>query len=165
MPTETRPPNARPPRDEYPPVGLPPESRRLAGILLILLPTVAFGGTSILRLLIDDPAYMDNELRRSLWSAGHAHAGVFLVLSLIALRYVDEAALSTRWKAAVRHAVPAAAILVPAAMFLSVLDADATEPNALINLAYLGAVSLTIGLIALGIGLVRAPRRNHTDGR
>jgi hypothetical protein len=29
-----------------------------------------------------------------LWRAGHAHAGVYLVLSLVMLRYVDEAALS-----------------------------------------------------------------------
>ena len=164
MPTATRPPTTRPPGGEHRPVGLSPESRRLAGFLLILLPTVAFGGTSILRLLIDDPAYMDNELRRSLWRAGHAHAGVFLVLSLVALRYVDDAELSARWKAVVRHAVPAAAILVPAAMFLSVLDADATEPNALINLVYVGAVSLTVGLFTLGVGLLRTPHRNLPGG-
>jgi hypothetical protein len=30
----------------------------------------------------------------ALWRAGHAHAGVWLVLSLVTLRYVDEAALS-----------------------------------------------------------------------
>lgn len=149
--------------DVHPPrttTGLSPESRRLAGVLLVLLPTVAFGGTSILRLLIDDPAYMDNELRRSLWAAGHAHAGVFLVLSLVALRYVDEASLGRRAKEVVRHAIPLAAILVPAAMFLSVLDADATEPNALIHLAWLGAISLTVGLLTLGVGLLRHPRGN-----
>lgn len=149
MTTDVRPPAT--------PAGLSSESRRLAGVLLVLLPTVAFGGTSILRLLIDDPAYMDNELRRSLWAAGHAHAGVFLVLSLVALRYVDEATLSARWREVVRHTIPAAAILVPAAMFLSVLDADATEPNALIHLAWLGAVSLSVGLVALGVGLIRRP--------
>jgi hypothetical protein len=140
-------------------------SRQLAGVLLVLLPTVAFGGTSILRLLISDPAYMDNELRRSLWAAGHAHAGVFLVLSLVVLRYVDEAALGDRAKAVVRHAVPAAAIFVPAAMFLSVLDAAATEPNALINLAYLGGLSLAVGLITLGVGLLRAPDREALPPR
>ena len=32
-------------------------SRRTAGILLIVLPTVIYGGVSILRLLIGDPAY------------------------------------------------------------------------------------------------------------
>jgi hypothetical protein len=58
------------------------EPRRIAGILLIVLPTVMFGGVSLLRLLIADPAYMDNPLRQDLWRAGHAHAGVLLVLSL-----------------------------------------------------------------------------------
>jgi hypothetical protein len=47
-------------------------------------------------LLIDDPRYQQNALRQDLWRAGHAHAGVLLVLSLIALRYVDEANLSDR---------------------------------------------------------------------
>lgn len=133
------------------------ESRREAGILLVLLPTVIFGGASILRMLIDDPAYMENELRQDLWRAGHAHAGVLLILSLVALRYVDEARLSELWKQVVRTAIPSAAILLPAAFFLSVLDADATEPNALINLACVGAVVLSIGLIALGVGLLRRP--------
>lgn len=132
-------------------------SRRLAGVLLILLPTVAFGGTSILRLLIDDPRYAENALRQDLWRAGHAHAGVLLLLSLVTLRYVDEAALSARMKQVARHAIPAAAILLPAAFFLSVLSPDATEPNALINLAYVGAVALVIGLLVLGVGLLRPP--------
>ena len=132
------------------------QSRRLAGVLLLLLPTVAFGGTSILSMLIGDPAYAANELRQDLWRAGHAHAGVLLVLALVALRYVDEAELSTTWKAVARHAIPAAAVLLPVAFFLSVLSAEATEPNALINLAYVGAVVLAVGLLTLGVGLLRA---------
>ena len=134
-----------------------PPSRRLAGILLIVLPSVVAGGASLLA-LIDNPEYQDNELRQDLWRAGHAHAGVLLVLSLLTLRYVDETALSPRWKSAVRHAVPLAAILLPAAFFLSVLSPDATEPNALIYLAYVGAFSLIAGLLTLGIGLLRAAR-------
>ena len=65
----------------------------------ILLPTVAFGGASILSLLIGDPEYAQNQLRQNLWRAGYAHTGVWLVLSLVALRYVDEAALPVgmRW--------------------------------------------------------------------
>lgn len=69
------------------------ESRRLASILLILLSTVIFGGVSLLTLLIGDPSYMENPLRQDLWRAGHAHAGVLLVLSLIILRYVVAASL------------------------------------------------------------------------
>jgi ketosteroid isomerase-like protein len=133
-----------------------PESRRVAGILLIVLPTVVVGGVSLLNLLIRDPSYARNPLRQDLWRAGHAHAGVLLVLSLVALRYVDEARLSARTKALVRSAIPAAAIFLPAAFFFSVLRADATEPNGLISLAYVGAAILVTGLLTLGVGLVRA---------
>ena len=131
------------------------ESRLLAGILLIVLPTVMIGGVSILSLIIGDPAYMENPLRQDLWRAGHAHAGVWLILALVALRYVDEANLSNAMKWLVRGSIPIAAILVPAAFFLSVLSPDATAPNALIYLAYVGAVLLAVGVLILGIGLVR----------
>jgi hypothetical protein len=111
------------------------ESRRLAGILLIVLPTVMYGGVSILSLLIGDPKYMENPLRQDLWRAGHAHAGVWLILALVALRYVDEAKLSNAMKWLVRASIPIAAILVPAAFFLSVMSPDARTPNGLIYLA------------------------------
>jgi hypothetical protein len=89
------------------------ESRLLAGILLIVLPSVMVGGVSILSLLIGDPAYMENPLRQDLWRAGHAHAGVWLILALVALRYVDEANLSNLMRWIVRGSIPIAAILVP----------------------------------------------------
>lgn len=133
------------------------ESRRLAGLLLIVLPTVMFGGVSLLSLLIGDPTYVKNPLRQDLWRAGHAHAGVWLILALVALRYVDEANLSDLLKWVVRGSIPVAAILVPGAFFLSVLSPDATAPNGLINLAYIGAGLLAIGVFILGVGLVRRP--------
>lgn len=131
------------------------ESRRLAGILLVVLPTVVIGGVSVLTLLISDPQYMENPLRQDLWRAGHAHAGVLLILSLLALRYVDEASLSNGMKRVVRTSIPATAILLPLAFFLSVLRPAATEPNGFIYLAYVGAVVLTVGLVILGVGLIR----------
>lgn len=134
------------------------QSRRLAGILLVVFPTVVFGGVSLLSMLIADPAYQENALRQDLWRAGHAHAGVLLVLSLVLLRYVDQALLGPRARAFARSAVPLSAILLPAAFFLSVLSPDATEPNALISLAYVGAVLLVAGMLTLGVGLVRSPR-------
>ncbi len=137
------------------------KSRRLAGILLIVFPTVIFGGVSLLRMLIDAQSdYRENEMRQDLWRAGHAHAGVLLILSLVILRYVDQANLSSRTKEFVRHAVPAAAILLPIAFFLSVLDPDATEPNGLIYLAFVGEIVLAAGLVTLGVGLIRRPRES-----
>jgi hypothetical protein len=141
------------------------ESRVTAGILLILLPAVVYGGTSILSLLIGEPAYAQNELRQDLWRAGHAHAGVLLVLSLVTLRYVDEANLPGWLRSFARHSIPAAAVLLPAAFFLSVLSPDATEPNAMIYLAFVGAVFLASGVLVLGIGLIRRPGNRKEEVR
>lgn len=133
------------------------ESRLLAGLLLVILPTVMIGGVSLLTLLVGDQSgYMENPLRQNLWRAGHAHAGVFLILALLILRYVDEANLPAPLKRAVRLSAPTAAILVPVAFFLSVLSPGAAQPNPLIYLAYAGAVVLAFGVITLGVGLLRA---------
>lgn len=135
------------------------ESRLLAGIVLVTVPTVMFGGLTLLSHLVGRvPGYADNPLRQDLWRAGHAHAGVYLILSLVLLRYVDEAALSPPWKWVARLAAPVAAILVPAAFFLSVLSPSATEAGPLLHLAYPGAAILAVGVLALGVGLIRAVR-------
>lgn len=133
------------------------ESIRTAGIILILIPTVVFGGASILwHWITRRTDYYQHPLRQRLWRAGHAHAGVLLVLSLVALVLVDHADLSPAWQQVVRTTIPASAILLPVAYFLSVVRPDVERPNRLINLAYLGGASLTVGTLVLGIGLVRA---------
>ena len=75
--------------------------------------------------------------------AGHAHAGVYLVLSLVMRRYVDEAVLSPFWKWIARTGTPIAAM----------------QPNGLVNLAYIGGVFLAAAVVSLGVGLIRAARR------
>ncbi|HVM02619.1 MAG TPA: hypothetical protein VM263_08100 [Acidimicrobiales bacterium] len=132
------------------------ESLRSAGILLVVFPTVVGGGVSILWLWLRGSPYYDHPSRPRLWAAGHAHAGVILILSLVALVLVDHAALGDGWKRVVRTSIPAAAVLVPAAFFLSVVRPRVDRPNRLILLAPVGAGALSIGLVALGIGLLRA---------
>ncbi|MGH9276693.1 MAG: hypothetical protein ACRD12_01075 [Acidimicrobiales bacterium] len=133
------------------------ETIRAAGVLFVVFPTVVFGGASLLwHWITRQTDYYDHPLRRSLWRAGHAHAGVLLLLSLIALLFVDHAALGGGWKQVVRTAIPAAALLLPIAFFLSIARPDAERPNGLINLAYVGAGCLTLGLFTLGVGLLRA---------
>jgi hypothetical protein len=127
----------------------------VAGVLLLVVVTVEVGGASILSLLIGEPEYAQNDLRQDLWRAGHAHAGVWLVLALVALRYVDEATLSEGMRWVVRLAFPAAAVLMALAFFLSVLSPEAREPNAMIYLAYVAGVLLAVGLSVLGVGLIR----------
>jgi drug/metabolite transporter superfamily protein YnfA len=138
------------------------ESRMLAGILLVVVPTVMYGGLTLLSSLMGNAqGYTDNPLRHDLWRAGHAHAGVYLVLSLAMLRYVDEALLSPFWKWIARTGAPIAAILIPAAFFLSVGSPTAKEPNGLINLAFIGALFLAAAVLSLGVGLIRAARRTQ----
>ena len=135
------------------------ESRILAAVLLVTYPGVILGGVSLLSLLVFTEEYAANPLRQDLWRAGHAHAGVFLALALVLLRYVDESTLSAPWKWVARLAAPIAAILLPLAFFLSVLDPAASQAGPLVYLAYAGAAILALGLFVLGVGLARRPRQ------
>jgi hypothetical protein len=68
----------------------------------------------------------------------------------VVLRYIDEANLSNTMKWLMRGSIPIAAILVPTSFFLSVLPPDATAPNGLIYIAYVGAALLAVGVVVLG---------------
>jgi len=132
-----------------------PASLSTAGVLLITVPTIAFGGVSLLAFLMRDvPGYRDNPVRRGLWRAGHAHAGVLVLFSLVALLYVDQADLSDTWKTLVRTSIVAAPILMPLGFFLSVARPSDTKPSKLIYLAMAGGASLAVGTLTLGIGLL-----------
>ena len=85
------------------------------------------------------------------------------MLSLVALRYVDEAALSEGMKWVVRLAFPVAAVLMALGFFLSVIPEEAREPNGVIYLTYVAGVVLAVGLLALAVGLLRG-RRTLTAG-
>jgi hypothetical protein len=130
-------------------------SKQLAGILFVLVPTVEFGGWSLLRMIAKRiPGYLDNPVRQNLFRAGHAHAGVLLLLALTGILYVDQSDLSGGVKPLVRTGLALAPILMPAGFFLSVLRPDADRPNRLIVLVYLGALSLAVSAVTLGLSLL-----------
>jgi hypothetical protein len=131
-----------------------PQTAILIGILLLALVTVESGGyfmTRVVRRKVEA-----NRLQVSFFRAGHAHAGVLLVLSIAILSVIDFAQLEGLWGFAARTLVPLAAILMPAGFFLSVLGRDPQKPNRLIALLWIGATSLTAGLIAAGVGMLAA---------
>lgn len=97
-----------------------------------------------------------NGLQKSMFRAGHAHAGVLVILSLICQFLVDEAALSGPVSWLVRAFIPAAALLISGGFFFSVIGKDVTRPNGLIGLIYVGIALLAVGLITLGVGLLRS---------
>jgi hypothetical protein len=128
-----------------------------AGILLITVPTIAFGGVRLLRAIWSrEPGYLDNPVRQNLWRAGHAHAGVLVLLALVAMLYIDQAGFSSGLATLVRVLIVAAPILMPLGFFLSVARPRDEQPNRLIYLVPLGGLSVATGALILGIGLVTA---------
>jgi hypothetical protein len=74
------------------------QSRMLCGILLVTIPTIQCGGTYLLQLLTTrDRTYVDNPLRQGTVRAGHAHAGVLVILSLVCQLLADAASPAPGW--------------------------------------------------------------------
>ena len=133
------------------------EARMMSGIILITVPTIQYGGYFLLTSLMNKGSgYMDNPLRQNFFRAGHAHAGVIVILSLICQILADGAALSTPLLWLVRIGVPLSAILISSGFFFSVLPAATTRASGAVYLVYAGALVLAVGVITLGIGLLRS---------
>lgn len=126
-----------------------------AGILLITVVTVAYGGLTLLTHLARRKAgYLDNPVRRGLWTAGHAHAGVLVLFALAVLPYVDQADASDGTRTLIRSLLVAAPILMPLGFFLSVVRPQDTRPNKLIWLTVAGGACLCAGALLLGVNLL-----------
>lgn len=129
-------------------------TRDLAGILLLTIVTIEFGGAFMLRVVQGQQPTSD--LQKSFFRAGHAHAGVLVMLSLVILLYVDatDMADGPTWLA--RSGVPIAALLIPGGFFFSVMRPGAEKPNKFFWMIPVGAVFLALGVAATGIGLLTA---------
>ncbi|GAB4057909.1 hypothetical protein [Catellatospora paridis] len=126
-----------------------------AGILLVTVSTIVFGGLSLLMSIVKRiPGYLDNPVRRALWTAGHAHAGVLVIFALVALPYLDETGYSASTQTLVRALLVAPPIVMSLGFFLSVVRPADTKPNKLIWLVPLGGASLAAGTLTLGLGLL-----------
>jgi|SRR6266850_609099 len=131
------------------------EAKLLSGITLLAVPTIMYGGWTLLGILTHGAvAPMArglnlNETQWALWRAGHAHAGVWVLLSLVVQILLDSARLSSglRWLA--RISAPLAAVAMSAGLF------GVAFVPAFRWLLYLGAISLAVSVILTGIGLLR----------
>jgi len=127
-----------------------------AGAILLAVVAVAYGGTFLLRVHAGHPP--TNDLQKAFFRAGHAHAGVLVILGLLIkiLTSTDGVPVLAQQ---LGDGVLYAAILMPAGFFLSVTGRDPQKPNRLLILLWIGAASLTIGLISAGVGLIMAGSR------
>jgi hypothetical protein len=130
-------------------------TKLMAGLLLITVTTIEYGGTFLLGLLSGkQPEFTD--FQRSLFRAGHAHAGVLVILALVSLLFTEQTKLSTPIAWAVRVGFVAAPVLVSAGFFGAALGDGRTRPSGLIALLWIGVFVLGGSLVTLGIALIQA---------
>ena len=130
-------------------------SRILAGILVIALVTVETGGLYMVR-VVTGRAGEVTPFQVSFSRAGHAHAGVLLILALLCILLAEATDLAGFWFWLARSGVAIAALLMPAGFFFSSMGAGRDRPNGLVWLVYAGGTVLAISLLVLGAGLLTA---------
>ena len=125
----------------------------IAGAVLLSVIGIAYGGTFLLRVFGGKmPA---NDLQKSFFRAGHAHAGVLVILGLLVMLLTQLNETGEPW-ATLSFGVLFAAVIMPAGFFLSVIGRDPGSPNKLVALLWIGATCLGIGLLSAGAGLIAA---------
>jgi hypothetical protein len=127
----------------------------MCGISLILVPTIVYGGLTILGVISNGAFGTPGPKNLSpsqvtFYRAGHAHAGVLTLLALFLEVAVDYASLPASLVWPVRVAAVAAALLVSGGFFA------AAHVRALRVLLYAGALLVAATTLTVGVGLIRA---------
>jgi hypothetical protein len=128
-------------------------ARVTAGIVMLTVVTIESGGAFLVRVGTGRVAATD--FQRGFFRAGHAHAGVLVILGLLCLLLTEATDLGgfARWVAST--GVLVAAILMPAGFFFSAMGRGRTRPNRAIVLLVLGGLAIAAGVVTLAIGLLR----------
>jgi heme/copper-type cytochrome/quinol oxidase subunit 4 len=120
-------------------------------IVLISLPTVMFGGYALLDLLSKERL---TEFQRTYFRAGHAHAGVLLVMTLAALAVLDgtEFGDGARWVACILLAV--GVLAQSGGMFLHMAIGKPGVWSRANTLTTAGAVAIAAGMLTTAYGVI-----------
>ncbi|WP_203616602.1 hypothetical protein, partial [Streptomyces sp. SID13726] len=126
-------------------------ARITAGIVLLTVVGIESGGAFLVKVVTRRvPA---TGFQTSFFRAGHAHAGVLVVLGLVCLLLAEATDLTGVWRWLAATGVLVAAILLPAGFFLSAVGAGREAPNRAVVLLPAGGVVLAAGVVTLAIGL------------
>jgi hypothetical protein len=126
----------------------------MCGLALILVPTIVYGGLTLLGVLSGGaygaPAPRNlSPLQVSLYRAGHAHAGVLTILGLLLQLLLDHASLPASWLWPTRLAALGAPLLVAGGFF------GVAHVQGLRGVLYLGVALVVMATVATGVGLLR----------
>ncbi len=133
-------------------------TRLFAIVSLILLPTVMFGGYSLLRLLSRGDGL--TPFQQTFFRAGHAHAGVLLVLSLVYYLYLDRTGYSDRVKWIAGGLLQAGILAQSGGFFIHVGLGQPNRGSLGTVVTRLGALLIAAALGILAVGLFRSERQD-----
>ncbi|HET8926393.1 MAG TPA: hypothetical protein VFN24_01010 [Microbacterium sp.] len=125
----------------------------IAGATVLTIIGIMAGGTFLLRISTGGLPF--NALQKTFFRAGHAHAGVLVILGLVTLLLMHAAGVPGLWNWA-GVGVLASALLIPGGFFLSVLGRDPQRPGRAIALLWAGVVVLALSLAAVGVSVIIA---------
>jgi hypothetical protein len=137
------------------------EARLVSAITLLVVPTVMYGGWTLLGILTrgavsPNPNLHLDDTQWALWRAGHAHAGVWTILSLLLQIFLDSARLPVGAKWLARVCAPLAAVFLSAGFFGVAASVNFRW------LIYLGILSMFAALLLTALGLIRALRADSS---
>jgi hypothetical protein len=127
-----------------------------SGILFLSLVTVESGGYFLLRILSGKEPGKDHPVMLALFRAGHAHAGVLVILALVAAIYIEHTRYSIGMQRGLRVLFFAAPLLMSGGFFGAAATLKKGAPGGLIALTFVGAACLALALVLLGVGLIRS---------
>lgn len=133
-----------------------PDARLMCGISLILIPTIVYGGLTVLYIISNGamgtsgPQHLSGT-QINYYRAGHAHAGVLTLLALFLQIAIDHALLPLSLVWPLRIGAIAGALLVSGGFFA------VAHVRALRGVLYLGAAVVAVTTLMVGIGLIRTP--------
>jgi hypothetical protein len=121
----------------------------------IALPTVMFGGYSLLQLLNRGDVLTPFQV--TWFRAGHAHAGVLLVMSLLYYMFLDKTSLSPAVKHAACVTLFVGILAQSGGFFLHMLLGQPNQASIGTAVTVTGAILLACAVVVLIYGLVTAP--------
>jgi hypothetical protein len=131
------------------------DAKLVSGITLLLIPTIMYGGWTLLGILTHGEATPApgnlklNDTQWALWRAGHAHAGVWTMLSLLLQLFLDSTRLASAMRWLARIAAPVAAVAISGGFF------GVAFSSTFRWLIYLGALAMLVALVITAVGLLR----------
>jgi hypothetical protein len=137
-------------------------TRILPAIILFALVTVEFGGWSLLGFLVSEEAL--SPVEEQFFRAGHAHAGVLLILSLVFFILLGRTEFSERASWILGLGLLAGILLQSGGFFIHFAVGEEGAASLGTTVTRIGAVVLAAALVTLGVGLLRARHGDENRG-